>query len=282
MNGRFRKIILLILDGLRPDAITPERMPALTALMEQGWRAGAATTVRPSVTVAALGSLASGVEPERHGLKEGRLPSFARLCGLRPLPGELRRLGVHTTVVLPALSPTSRWIAGALLRLGGVTRLCTAPAAPVRLMATALRRLATGAGPEFLVAYFNDADVAGHASGWMSPAYLRAASGLDRAMELLAVLSTNPDTLIIVTADHGGGGVVPNDHDAPHPLNDGIPLALVSGCITPETCGEDAVSLLDIPPTVLHGFGGTAPRQYSGRVLHEAFAMEHLWADCCA
>lgn len=282
MNGRFHKIMLLILDGLRPDAITPAGMPALSALMERGWRAKSATTVRPSVTVAALGALASGVEPERHGLKQGRLPSFARLCGLRPLPVELRRLGVETTIILPSLVPSARWIAGALLRLGGVTRLHTAPAAPVRLMATALRRLATGAGPEFLVAYFNDADVAGHAAGWMSPAYLRAASSLDRAMELLATFSADPDTLIIVTADHGGGGVIPHDHDAPHQLNDGIPLALVSGCISPGIVGEDPVSLLDIPPTVLHGFGGTAPRQYTGRVLHEAFMMEDMWADCCA
>ena len=41
---------------------------------------------KPSVTVAALTSLASGVEPARHGLTEARLPSFARFRGLRPLP----------------------------------------------------------------------------------------------------------------------------------------------------------------------------------------------------
>jgi hypothetical protein len=34
------------------------------------------------------------------------------------------------------------------------------------------------------------------------------------------------DSLFCVLADHGGGGVAPTDHDAPHPVNDRIPLVL--------------------------------------------------------
>lgn len=279
MAGSFRKIVLVIIDGLRPDAITPEGMPTLTSLMERGWRARSATTVRPSVTVAALTSLASGVAPTCHGLTEARLPSFTRFRGLRPLPGELRRLGVETTVIVPSLSPTTRWIAGALLRLGGITRLRTAPAAPVRLVNAALSHLAGNAEPEFVVVYLNDADLAGHAFGWMSPAYLQAAGSIDQALEPLAALSEDPETLLILTADHGGGGIDPSDHDAPHPLNDGIPMVLVSGRIAPGLVGEDPVHLLDIPPTVLHGFGGTAPGQYAGRVIHEAFTTEYAWVE---
>lgn len=277
MNGRFRRTLLVIVDGLRPDAITPAHMPALTELMSLGWQARSATTVRPSITVSALTSLASGVGPDRHGITTPRLPALGRLRGLRFLPLELRRLGVETTVILPALGPSTRWLAGTLLRLGGVARLRTASATPARLMESALAHLAGNAGPEFVVVYLNETDLAGHAWGWMSPAYLRAAAAVDRAVEPLSRVVEDPETLLIVTADHGGGGVHPTDHDAPHPLNDGIPVALVGGQIPPGV-GEEPVGLLDIPPTVLHGFGGTAPIQYAGRVLHEAFTTEQAWA----
>ncbi len=277
MTGWFQRIVLLIVDGLRPDTVTPAQMPALTDLMARGWQARSATTVRPSITVAALASLASGVEPVDHGLTAPRLPGLRHLRDLRLLPQELRRLGVATTVILPALGPGARWISGALLRLGGVSRLRTAPASPVRLLDAALTQLAGNAGPELVVVYLNDADLAGHTWGWMSPAYLRAASAIDRALEPLGGWATDPETLLIITADHGGGGVLPTDHDAPHPLNDGIPLAMVSGRIAAGLVGEALVRLLDIPPTVLHGFGGTAPPQYAGRVIHEAFTTEYAW-----
>ena len=56
-------------------------------------------------------------------------------------------------------------------------------------------------------------------------------------------------------------------------------MALVSGRIAPGLVGEDPVHLVDIPPTVLHGFGGTAPVQYAGRVIHEAFTPEYAWVE---
>jgi hypothetical protein len=36
------------------------------------------------------------------------------------------------------------------------------------------------------------------------------------------------------------------------------------------------VSLLDVPPTILHWFGAFAPACYEGRVLAEAFEMPAL------
>ncbi len=278
MHGLYQKIVLLVIDGLRPDAVTPERMPVLSDLMERAWRAERASTVRPSITVAALTSLGTGVSPQRHGLRSAGIGSLARLRGLRPLPAELRRLGVETTIVIPELAGSARWLASALLRLGGATRLIMAPAAPGPLLEATLRHLLGNGGREFVVAYVNDTDLAGHAWGWMSPAYLQAAGTIDRALTHLAPLIDDPEALVIITADHGGGGVLPQDHDHPHPVNDAIPLMLLGGRVSPGIGGVGPTHLLDIPPTVLHGFGGTAPAQYEGRVIHEAFLSEHVWA----
>lgn len=278
MRVRYQKVVLAVIDGLRPDAITPERMPTLHGLLRRGWQAARATTIRPSVTVAALTSLATGVSPERHGLSSASLQSLGKVRGLKPLPLELRRLGVETSVVTTQLAGSARWLAGALLRLGGVTRLVPSPPAPGILVDVALRHMTRNPNPELVVVYVNDADVAGHAWGWMSPAYLQAAKAIDRALVPLESLLEDPDTLVVLTADHGGGGVLPQDHDHPHPINDTIPIGMLGGRVMPGLVSTEPARLLDIPPTVLHGFGGTAPAEYEGRVIHEAFMTELVWA----
>jgi len=168
-------------------------------------------------------------------------------------------------------------MAGALLRLGGVDRLVPAPAAPGVLMDVALSHVDGNRSREFVVVYLDDADVAGHAWGWMSPAYLQAVATIDRALEKLRALAEDPAALVIVTADHGGGGVLPQDHDHRHPLNDAIPVGMLGGRVMPGLVSPEPVRLLDIPPTVLHSFGGTAPQEYEGRVIHEAFMSELVY-----
>jgi len=65
-----RRVVLVLADGLRPDAITPGVMPSLDALGGAFTLALHARTVRPSKTVAALASLATGVAPQTHRLTE--------------------------------------------------------------------------------------------------------------------------------------------------------------------------------------------------------------------
>lgn len=278
MSGPFRKIVLVVVDGLRPDAITAEEMPALKAMIANGWHAPSARTVRPSVTVAALTSLGCGVAPATHGLTEGRFRELPRLSMLNPLPAELRRLGVETSVVTPELPGAARWLAGALLRLAGVTRLIATSSAPAKLVEAGMERVAGNRKRELVVIYLNDADIAGHAWGWMSGAYLQAVRTIDRALARILPITTDQEALVVLTADHGGGGVIGNDHDHPHPVNETIPIAMLGGRVAPGVVASENVRLLDIPPTVLHGFGGTAPAGYEGRVIHEAFATELVWA----
>jgi arylsulfatase A-like enzyme len=274
VRGLFRKVVLIVVDGLRPDAVTAEGMPVLHALMRRAWRAEGAVTVRPSVTVAALTSLATGVSPARHRITEAGLRHLPRLRGFRPLPLELKALGVETTIIAPELPGASRFLAGALLRLAGANRLMTPASAPGGLVDAATQHLEGNPNRELVVVYLNDADLAGHAWGWMSRAYRRAADVIDRALARIVRLTTDQDTLIIVTADHGGGGVLERDHDHPHPTNDAIPLMFLGGRVAPGCFSSGPVRLLDIPPTVLHGFGGIVPAAYEGRVVHEAFAPE--------
>ncbi len=104
-----RRVVLVLADGLRPDAITATDMPSLDALARTYTMALRARTVRPSRTVAALASLATGVAPETHGLIEPGLGFLARLPALRPLARELSRGGVPSQVSLLDVPPTLLW-----------------------------------------------------------------------------------------------------------------------------------------------------------------------------
>ncbi len=260
------RCVVVLADGLRPDAVTRTHMPTLRALGHDYTRAAIAKTVRPSVTVAALASFATGVSPETHGLVEPGLGFLTRLTSLRPLARELGRHRLTTLVAAGAPAVRSRPVAWALTACAGVSRLV--------LSEGGARGIVDGSVPhlpdhDFAFIYLPDCDRAGHANGWMSPDYLKAASYIDAAIAALAIRLA--DTLLIVLADHGGGGVQPTDHDLPHPVNDAIPLVLAGcGVRHGHTIGRE-VSLLDVPATILQWFGVPVPESYEGRPLDEAF-----------
>jgi predicted AlkP superfamily pyrophosphatase or phosphodiesterase len=271
--SRHAKVVLVVLDGLRPDAVTPEVMPALHALGARHWQAAHAVTVSPSVTVAALTSLASGVGPSTHGLIEPGFRTLGMFSGLTLLPTHLRRHDRQVTVLTSDLPRGPYILARTLLGIAGAVDLVPGGDTPAAVADVAVREVIRR-GPGLSVVYLNDCDKAGHAEMWMSPLYLEAAARLDRGVAHLTELADRNDTLMIVTADHGGGGIVPNDHDGDHPLNLRIPLILAGRTVRQGVRSQTPTHLLDIPPTILSAFGIPIPKSYQGRVLTEAFAAE--------
>ena len=263
------RCLTILADGLRPDAITPAGAPCLTHLTSIGASALRARTVRPSVTVAALTSLATGVSPRTHGLTQPGLGFLSRVTTLRPLGRELRRHGVPVVVAAGPLSAGSRAVAWALASYAGVERLACAERGAAGIVQIALAEWAAFQSG-LLFVYLPDCDQAGHAHGWMSPPYLEAVAAVDDAVGRL--VQTADDALLLVVADHGGGGVTPTDHDAPHPLNDRIPLIMTGPGVRRATLAGE-VSLLDVPPTLLAWFDLPIPEGYEGRALTEAFAL---------
>lgn len=263
-----RRVVIVLADGLRPDAITQTHMPSLDALARRYTLALHASTVRPSRTVAALASLATGVAPATHGLIEPGLGFLRRLPTLRPLARELSRAGITSQVVASELLLSERAVLWALTKAAGLGRLYTAGLRGRDVARAALTAaLAPNAGLVFV--YLNDCDVAGHAHGWMSPQYRSASVEVDAAIGVLADIAEH--TLLIVMADHGGGGVNTHDHAEPHPVNDRIPLIVAGPDVTRRHQLTRPVSLLDIPPTVLWWFGLEVPGCYEGRILTQAF-----------
>ena len=263
-----RRVILILADGLRPDAISPGLTPWLDALSREYCLAPDAVTVRPSTTFAALASLVTGVAPTTHGFTSPGLGLVGRLQPMRTVARELSRHGVSTRVVTGETELPQRAMVTALGAAVGIPRI-TCVGSTAREVASAACREADSRRAGVTFVYLNDCDVAGHRDGWMSRSYLAAAAEVDDAVGALTILAG--DSLVIVLADHGGGGVSADDHHEPHPTNDRIPLILAGPSVARRRRLDGPVSLLDVPPTLLHWLRVPVPASYQGRVLADAF-----------
>jgi arylsulfatase A-like enzyme len=267
-----RRVIIVVLDGLRPDAIDAFDLSNIRAMALNGASTMSARTVSPSCTWPAMTSLISGVPPETHGILRDSLHVPRPKTTLEPLPTLLSRGGYPSSVfvrALPALyRGTGRLIAK---RLGFAEARFSGETAEEVTMAASKNLRTQERG--LIVMHWADADQAGESHGWMTPEYGDACRRLDSAVGLLLKLtscSTDPHTLVIALADHGGGGVTVNDHCEEHPRNWTIPLILAGGSVRQAQLEE--AHLLDVPATAAWALGVPRPAAYAGRVLIEAIA----------
>jgi hypothetical protein len=68
MQSDKRKVLIIGLDGMRPDLVDPAIMPSLAKLVEGGTRLPDHHAVYPTHTRVNISTLASGVTPGRHGV----------------------------------------------------------------------------------------------------------------------------------------------------------------------------------------------------------------------
>ncbi len=270
-GSEIRRVILVVLDGLRPDAIERFDLVHLQRLMAHGASTHCATTVAPSITTAAITSLLTGVSPAKHGITTDRLFIPGASNGMVPVPELLGRCGFPSAGFMADVPTLFRGVANRVgRRLGfGMARFSGKTAPEILLSArSTLREQRRG----LIFLHWPDADRAGHARGWMSQAYEEACHTLDGTLGMLHALANighDPSTLLIACADHGGGGFVSNDHNSDHPFDRTIPVLLSGAGVAQGDLG--ATHLLDIPATLLWALGVNRPADLEGRVLHEAF-----------
>lgn len=265
---KIHRVVLVVLDGLRPDAIDAFSLRHWQRLERSAACSRAATTVTPSVTAAAMASLLTGARPSVHGLTSDRFHLPRRRGELQPLPQHLAHHGLLTAAFVRELPPLFRGVGARLAtRLGVATPSFRGRSAPEIVMAA--RGALSGSGRGLVLLHLPDADDAGHTHGWMSEEYGAASRRLDESLGMIAALAgvgEDPGTLLVAMADHGGGGVVPSCHEAEHPLNRTIPMMFAGCAVTPERL-PDGVSLLDVPPTICEVLGVPVHPTYVGRPL---------------
>lgn len=271
-----RRVILLVLDGLRADLIGDARFPHLARLCVKSASTVDATTVLPSVTAVAMTSLLSGLSPADHGIDSDRFRVPTPRVPMTTLPQAVVAAGLPATGIVRKVPWVLRHTAERIVRALGLERTIYAvPNAHVLLNAAApvLREQRTG----LIVLHWPDCDAIGHSAGWMSLPYLTAVARMDHALGMLLeqIEESLDGTLLVALADHGGGGRIATHHDSEHPFDCSIPIMLHGAGVQPQVL-PSGLTLLDVPPTVLHALGLQIPSSYAGRPITQAFDVPML------
>jgi predicted AlkP superfamily pyrophosphatase or phosphodiesterase len=273
-----RRVVLVVLDGLRPDAIPRFGLTHISRLAHTGASTMLGRTVSPSVTACAMASLLTGAAPERHGLQSERFHIPRPRGTLHPLPRLLADHGLPTSAFLAAMPTLFSGIAHRIAAHLGIQQAHFRGKSCGEILATAKRAL-RDQRRGLIVLHLPDADRAGHDHGWMSDGYAMAARHMDVAVgELLQEIDlTDPSTLVIALADHGGGGAVPDHHNSEHPLDRTIPVILAGGAVQRGELAPGS-SLLDVPATICWALGVPRPESYAGTPLTSAILRTSIEA----
>jgi hypothetical protein len=243
-----RRVVLIIVDGLRLDAI--RGLPAIEALRARGSGVVAQSSF-PTISKSNYVTLLSGVTPRYSG---ARTNVGFRLHAVDSLFARARAAGRNASYVAD--------------KTRGIPRLFGVEEVAVTLWQNGLRDVfaRTLARSDLVVMLFMDVDEAGHAHGGSSDEYKAAVRTTDAHLgELLADFDFTRDA-VVFTADHGHtdrgghGGVGRQVED--------VPLVLAGAGVRRGASVLDA-KLVDVAPTVAALLGIPAPGHGRGRTLVE-------------
>lgn len=255
-HGLAEHVVLVSVDGLRPDALAQAKTPWFDEQIRRGTYAAEARTILPSITLVAHASMLSGVLPEQHGITWN---SWAPERGTIPVPTILdlaKRYGLQTALVLGKQKLSH------LVRPGTADHLVVTGYPPEETGQAAAELLRV-AQPDFLFVHFALPDSAGHRFGWMSSEQLTSIEACDTAFgEIVAALRVSglyECTAFVITADHGG-------HDRTHgtDLEEDLRIPwIAAGAGCPEGIRlETPVSVCQTPATIAYLFGLKVPRDW--------------------
>jgi predicted AlkP superfamily pyrophosphatase or phosphodiesterase len=257
------KVVIFLVDGMRPDSLSETRTPVMMSLRARGASSSHARTIMPSVTLPCIFSLFAGAPPAWHGVdsnlwKEPVNPTPMLFEIVHASGG--RTLSVYNWEQLRDLAHPGVLDGAIFIRMEQDNQ----SQGDFEVARVAVEWL--GTKPiDLSFVYLGAVDEVGHVHGWMSPAYLQAVAAVDQAIG--KVIEALPaDTYVIVTADHGGHERA-HGYDMPEDMT--IPLILVGPRFPAGTALPGEVSILDIAPTVADILGLPRQAHWQGKSLFE-------------
>lgn len=261
-------MVIISIDGLRPDALDQAHTPILDDLRRRGSYCPHAQTVIPSHTLPGHASMLSGMLPEKHDLRWG-LPYI----GWPGLQGPTLFSVAHDAGLRTALVAGKKKL-DYLALPGSVDILAAADVHDPEVKERAVQIIQDGL-PNLLFIHFPDTDRVGHEYGWMSENQLYAVTFVDGMIgEVVAALAAGgylETTLLIVTADHGGHE---HGHGDDSPLDRTIPWLAVGPGTPPGAILHTGIQIHDTAATAAHALGLTQPEVWDSRPVLAIFPQE--------
>lgn len=250
---------------MHPALIREQPLPNHERLYKNGAYSFRARTISTASTLPSHASMLSGVDAAEHGL---------RWNNWRPEKGYIRTPTIFSLATKQGLSTTA--VVGKFklrhILPQGTIETFVRPGYYCRKVSEEAARRIEQDQPDLMFVHFSDPDEKGHSAGWLSDAQKAAARECDRCLgRLLDALDrrgTLDETLIIVSADHGGhshghSGILLSDLQ--------IPWIAHGPQVRRGHVIASRVSTMDTAATVLYALGLQLPEHLRGRPIHEIF-----------
>jgi hypothetical protein len=264
-NAALEYVVIITIDGLRPDALDLTDTPTLDALRAKGAFSPNAQTISLSETLPSHASLLSGMTAEKHGIQFG-VPYMGWPGMNGPTVFSVaHEAGLSTGMVFG--KDKLNYIA----LPNSVDFLYGGDAHDPQIKEWAVELIEAGL-PNVLFIHLPDTDRVGHAYGWLSPNQLFAVTFADSMIgEIVTALETEgylPRTLLIITADHGG-------HDKGHGndclIDRTIPWLAAGPGVAQGVTLNSNINIYDTAATALHALELPIPENWDGQPVLEIF-----------
>jgi len=269
--GCVERVLIISLDGLRPDALSSLRTPNLMQLAGRGAYSSRARTTTAS-TLPAHASMLSGYGTLGHGIFWNDYV---------PLLGFIRSSTVFSIAHEHGLLTAMLVAKEKLIHIatpGTVDDYAYITGGDDQITLAGIERIQHGFGVLFI--HLRTLDSTGHRYGWMSGEYMAAVGRSDqRVAQLLGELEASglgATTLVMITADHGGSGT---SHGSRSEQDRTIPWIVSGPGVVPGMALGEGVSVVDTAATALWSMGLPLPEGMDGRPVAEAFSP-HVAATC--
>lgn len=260
-----RRVLILSIDGLRPDAIALAPMPNILNLMQSSAYSLTAQTIFPSSTLPSHASMLTGYCPQMHAVDWNDYEPERGYAIGTDLFDIAHAAGFYTSMFVGK---------NKLQQLTGPESLDQFVYVNDResvLVDRLLEEFPQDFGVLFI--HFPLVDGMGHVHGWLSPEQLSVAFRADEAFgRLLAELDARnlrSETLIIISADHGGHDTT---HGSSRPEDMTIPWIASGPGIQPKAL-TTTVHTMDTAATAAFALGLDTPDDWNGVPVYEAFGL---------
>ena len=253
------KVILISIDGMRPDGVTQCGNPYVKELMKRGSYTLDAQTVFPSVTLPCHMSMFHSVPPVRHGITTNTY-----MPPVRPINGLFEQIKAagRTSAMFYGWEPLRDISRSASLIAAEYKNAYSADNTD-RILTNKALDCINELKPNFVFLYMVETDEkGGHDNGWMSDAYLHCIYEAFNNVKTV-IEQTKGEYTVIVTADHGGHD---RSHGSDRKEDMTIPMFFYGDSFQPGHVMKD-VSLLDLAPTIADIMKVPAAREWEGKSL---------------
>lgn len=248
-----KNVILILIDGMRPDAMMNCGSPYAEELLKQATYTLEGKTVYPSDTLPCHMSLFTSVSPIQHQTTSNTYcPPVNTVNGLieeldhaRKKAAMFYNWGELRDIARPGYFNFS---------------LFMRDEDDANITDYAIDYISKKA-PHFTFLYLGNVDMFGHHNGWMSEEYLASVKkALDCTKRVLDAFGD--EYTYIITADHGGHDT---DHGSMDPEDINIPILFIGDSF--EKNKQTEASIIDIAPTIADLMEVEKPHRWDGKSI---------------